>query len=128
LIRFPHDRLGSKRSDGAVMLPSAYLAEKLTPHPLPTTDGGVLRTIGDARAYILTLPKTRKSRAHWKRAGLLLLEEVGAAVLTWQVQVALIKDGKLDPAFEGMSNARRWRDVYKDKMAWKLQLRSKEAK
>src|SRR3954452_19200159 len=47
---------------------SEYLSEKLTPHPLPTKDGGVLRTVGDARGYILTLPKTRKSRAHWKRA------------------------------------------------------------
>jgi len=84
-----------------------------TPHPLPTKDGGVLRTVGDARAYILTLPKTRRSRAHWKRASLLLTEEVGAAVLTRQVQVALVIDGKLDPAFERMSNARRWRDAYK---------------
>src|SRR6266567_2350637 len=49
-----------------------YLSERLTPHPLPTKDGGVLRTVGDARGYILTLPKTRKSRAHWKRASLLL--------------------------------------------------------
>jgi hypothetical protein len=95
------------------MLRNEYLSEKLTPHPLPTKDGGVLRTIGDARAYILTLPKTRKLRAHWKRASLLLLEEVGAAALTRQVQVALVMDGKLDPTFERMSTARRWRDAYK---------------
>jgi hypothetical protein len=68
-----------------VILPTEYLTERLTPHPLPTKDGGVLRTVGDARTYILTLPKTRKSRAHWKRASLLLLQEVGAAALTWQV-------------------------------------------
>ena len=90
-----------------------YLSERLTPHPLPTKDGGVLRTVGDARGYILTLPKTRKSRAHWKRASLLLLEEVGAAALTRQVQVALVMDGKLDNMFERMSNARRWRQAYK---------------
>ena len=95
------------------MLPSEYLSEKLTPHPLPTKDGGVLRTIGDARAYVQALPKTRKSRAHWKRASLLLVEQVGAAALTRQVQVALFMDGKLDPTFEHMSNARRWRDAYK---------------
>jgi hypothetical protein len=97
------------------MLPSNYFSEKLMPHPLPTTDGRVLRTVSDARAYILTLSKTRKSRSHWKRASLLLLEEANPAALTRQVQVALIKDGKLDPAFEGMSNARRWRDAYKQK-------------
>ena len=96
-----------------VILPTEYLSERLTPHPLPTKDGGVLRTVGDARTYILTLPKTRKSRAHWKRASLLLLQEVGAAALTRQVQVALVMDGKLAPTFESISNARRWRDVYK---------------
>jgi hypothetical protein len=96
-----------------VILSSKYLPETLTPHPLPTKDGGVLRTVGDARAYILTLPKTRRSRAHWKRASLLLLEEVSAAALTRQIQVALVMDGKLDPMFERMSNARRWRDAHK---------------
>jgi hypothetical protein len=93
-----------------VILSSKYLPETLTPHPLPTKDGGVLRTVGDARAYILTLPKTRRSRAHWC---LLLLEEVSAAALTRQIQVALVMDGKLDPMFERMSNARRWRDAHK---------------
>jgi hypothetical protein len=96
-----------------VMLPSEYLSERLTPHPLPTKDGGVLRTIGDARAYVQALSKTRKSRAHWKRASLLLLQEVGAAALTRQVQVALFMDGKLDPTFERISNARRWPGAYK---------------
>ena len=92
---------------------SEYLSERLTPHPLPTKDGGVLRTVGDARAYILTLPKTRRSRAHWKRASLLMLEGVGAAALTRQLQVALFMDAKLDPTFERMSNARRWPDAYR---------------
>jgi hypothetical protein len=32
-----------------------YLAESLTPFPLPTTDGWMLRTIGDTGAYILAL-------------------------------------------------------------------------
>jgi hypothetical protein len=95
------------------MISSEYLSERLTPHPLPTKDGGVLRTVGDARAYILTLPTSRRSRAHWKRASLLLLEEVGVAAVTRQIQVALVMDGKLDPTFEHMSNARRWRDAYK---------------
>jgi hypothetical protein len=99
------------------MLPSEYLSEKLTPHPLPTKDGGVLRTIGDARAYVQALSKTRKSRAHWKRASLLLLEKVGAAALTRQVHVALVMDGKLDPTFERMSNARRWRGAHKEEEA-----------
>jgi hypothetical protein len=49
------------------MLSSSYLAQKLTPYPLPTKDGGVLRTIGDARAYMMVLPKKREQRegARW---------------------------------------------------------------
>jgi hypothetical protein len=46
-----------------VMLSSEYLSERLMPHPLPTKDGGVLRTIGDAHAYMQALSKTRRSRA-----------------------------------------------------------------
>jgi hypothetical protein len=41
------------------------------------------------------------------------MEEVGAAALTRQVLLALVMDGKLDPTFERMSDARRWRDAYK---------------
>jgi hypothetical protein len=87
-----------------------YLFEKLTPYPLPTKDGGVLRTIGDAHAYTLTLSKTRKLRPHWQHANRLLLQEVDAAALTRQFQVALFMDGKLDDgAFRHLSSARRWR-------------------
>ena len=64
------------------MLPSEYLSKKLTPYPLPTKDGGVLRTIDDARGYKLAMPKRRKLRAPWKHAWRLLLEEAGAAAFT----------------------------------------------
>jgi hypothetical protein len=86
------------------MLQRISLREAHAP-PTPDERRWVLRTIGDARACILTLPKTRKSRAQWKRTGVLLLEEIGAAALTRQVQVALGRS-KLDPMFERMSNAR----------------------
>jgi len=89
------------------MLRPEYLAQKLTPYPLPTKDGGVLRTLGDAHAYIMALPKKRALRAHWQHAGRLLLQQASAAALTRQV---LFMDGKLDAgAFEHMSSARRWR-------------------
>jgi hypothetical protein len=78
-----------------------YLAEQLMPHPLPTKDGGVLRTIGDVRAYMLTLSKEREWRDHWKAAYRLLVHGAGAAALTQQVHVALSRDGQLDvEAFE----------------------------
>jgi hypothetical protein len=42
--------------------------------------------------------------------GRLLLDEVRPAALTYQVQVALFRDGKLDDdAFRHLNNARRWR-------------------
>jgi hypothetical protein len=87
-----------------------YLAQRLTPYPLATIDCGLLRTIGDARTYMLTLPKIRKLRAHWQHASRLLLQEAGAAALTRQVHLALFMDRTLDvstPAHR--SSARRWR-------------------
>jgi hypothetical protein len=93
------------------MMPSReYLAKPLTPYPLPTKDGGVLRTIGDVRAYMLALPKNRQLRAHWQHASRLFLEEANVAAVTRQVHLALSMDGKLDIGeFGRMSDARRWR-------------------
>jgi hypothetical protein len=86
-----------------------YLAQRLTPYPLPTKDNGLLRTVGDARTYMLTLPKARKLRTHWQHTSRLLLQEAGAAALTRQVHLALFMDGKLDIAPHHTSNSRRWR-------------------
>jgi hypothetical protein len=80
-----------------------YLAEPLTPYPLPTNDGGLLQTIGDARAYMLALSEERELRDHWKPAYRLLVVGAGAAELTQQVQLALSRDGQFDvEAFEHM--------------------------
>ena len=48
-----------------VVFSPQHLAERLTPYPLPTKDRGVLRTIGDARAYMLALSKEREWLDHW---------------------------------------------------------------
>src|SRR5262245_5221181 len=45
----------------------AYVSRKLT-RPLPTKDGGTLRTVLDARAYMLRLSKDRERSARWQRA------------------------------------------------------------
>jgi hypothetical protein len=80
-----------------------HLAERLMPYPLPTTDGGVLRTIGDARDYMLALSKEREWLDHWKPAYRLLAQGADAAALTQQVHLALSRDGQLDvEAFEHM--------------------------
>jgi hypothetical protein len=86
-----------------------YLAQRLTPYPLPTKDSGLLRTVGDARTYMLTLPKARKLRADWQHTSRLFLQEAGAAALTRQVHLALFMDGKLDAAPHHTSSSRRWR-------------------
>jgi hypothetical protein len=51
-----------------------YLQTKLT-RPLPTKDGGTLRTVLDARTYMLALSQDREHRAQWQRACELLLAE-----------------------------------------------------
>jgi hypothetical protein len=38
-----------------------YLQSKF-PRALPTKDGGVLRTVAEARSYIIALPKPRAQR------------------------------------------------------------------
>jgi hypothetical protein len=56
------------------MLPAAYLSKKLT-EPLPTKDGTVLRTIGEAANYILALPHDRAEHCNrWRHAARLLLD------------------------------------------------------
>jgi hypothetical protein len=44
------------------MFPAAYLSQKLT-EPLPTKDGFVLGTIGEAANYILALPHERAEQS-----------------------------------------------------------------
>ncbi len=73
-----------------------YLAQRLTPYPLATKDGGLLRTVGDVRAYMRSLSKKRELRVHWQHAGRLLLQEASPAALTKRVHLALFMDGKLD--------------------------------
>jgi hypothetical protein len=90
-----------------------YLAKPLTPYPLPTRDGWMLRTINDVRAYILALPKKRQRRGHWGRARQLLMKKAGAAAVTQQVHLALSSDDELDVLeFEHITGARRWRGAH----------------
>jgi hypothetical protein len=75
--------------------------------PLPTKGGGVLRTIGDVRAYMLALSKEREWLDHWKHAYRLLVHGAGAAAMTQQVHLALSRDGELD--VEALESIRRLR-------------------
>jgi len=54
------------------MLRTAYLSQKLD-RPLPTKDGGTLRTIRDACDYMTGMGKKRELRQHWQRVAKLVL-------------------------------------------------------
>ena len=72
-----------------VPLPKAH-------RPLPTKDGGTLRTVLDARAYMLRLSKDRGRSARWQRAAQLLLAKADVGAVSRQLELALLYDGKLD--------------------------------
>ena len=75
----------------------AYLRTKLT-RPLPTKDGGTLRTVLDARAYMFRLSKDWERSARWQRAAQLLLAKANVGAVSRQLELALVHDGKLDLA------------------------------
>jgi hypothetical protein len=76
-----------------MLRPAPYLSQKLT-RPLHTKYGGTLRTVLDARTYMLALSKDREHRAQWQRAAELLLAEADVADLSRQLELALFYDGQ----------------------------------
>jgi hypothetical protein len=80
LLSFPI-ALGAQSADGG--------------HPLPTKDGGTLRTVEHARAYMLALSGDRELRSQWQRACELLLAGADVGELTKQIELALLYDAKL---------------------------------
>jgi predicted secreted protein len=75
----------------------AYLSQKLT-RPLGTKDRGTLRTVLDARTYMLALSKQRETRTQWQGAAELLLAQADVAAFSKAVELALFYDAKLDLA------------------------------
>ncbi len=73
----------------------AYLRTKLT-RPLPTKDGGTLRTIQHVCDYMAAIGKEREQRRHWQQVRQLILGEADASVVSWQIRLAVLKDAKLD--------------------------------
>ena len=63
----------------------AYLTKKLA-YPLPIKGGAILRTIQDARDYLLALPPHRERRHHWQHVCELILEEADVEAVTSQIQ------------------------------------------
>jgi hypothetical protein len=71
-----------------MLRPAPYLSLKVT-RPIPTEAGGTLRTVLDARTYMLTLSADREHRSQWQRAAELLLAEGDVAALSKAVELAL---------------------------------------
>ena len=73
-------------------LPRAYLSQKLV-QPLPTKEGVILRTVGEAANYVLALPPERaEHRNRWRHAAKLLLDQADVADVSRQVHLALFYD------------------------------------
>jgi hypothetical protein len=77
------------------MLRPAYLSKKLT-SPIPTKDGGTLRTILEACEYMAAIGKERELRPHWQQVRELMLQEADVVAVSWQVRLAVLKHAKLD--------------------------------
>jgi len=80
----------------------AYLSKKLA-GPLPTKDGGTLRTIRDAREYIASIGNERQERRHWQEVSRhwqevskQILAHADVIAVSWRLRLALLKDAKLD--------------------------------
>jgi hypothetical protein len=82
-------------ANGLPMSRPSYLSKKLT-RSLCTKDGDTLRTVLDARSYMLGLSKDRQMRSQWQRAAKLLLERADVAAVSRQIELALLYEGKLD--------------------------------
>ena len=77
------------------MLRPAYLSKKLD-QPLPTKDGGTLRTIRDACDYMTSMDKKRELRSQWQRVAKLILAKEDARTVSRALELALFMDAKLD--------------------------------
>ena len=73
----------------------AYLSQKLD-QPLPTKDGGTLRTIRDACDYMTSMDKKRELRSQWQRVAKLILAKEDVRTVSRALELAMFMDAKLD--------------------------------
>jgi hypothetical protein len=80
-----------------MLLRPEYLSQNLD-RPLPTKDGGTLRTIGEACGYMTGMGKKRELRTHWQRICKLILAKEDVMTVSRALELALFRDAKLDVA------------------------------
>src|SRR4029453_3816064 len=78
-----------------MLLRPQYLSQELD-RPLPTKDGGILRTIRDACDYMMGMDKKRELRTHCQRASKLILAKEDVLTVSRALELALFMDAKLD--------------------------------
>jgi hypothetical protein len=78
-----------------MLLRPEYLSQKLD-RPLPTKDGGTLRTVRRACDYMTGMDKKRELRSHWQRACKLILATEDVLTVSRALELALFMDAKLD--------------------------------
>jgi hypothetical protein len=79
------------------MLRPAYLSQRPA-QPLPTKDGGTLRTIREACDYMTAMDKQRELRQRWQRVANLILAKENVLTVSRALELALFMDAKLDVA------------------------------
>jgi hypothetical protein len=78
-----------------MLLRPEYLSQNLD-RPLPTKDGGTLRTIREACDYMTSIGKRRELRPHWQRACKPILAKADVMSVSRALELALFMDAKLD--------------------------------
>jgi hypothetical protein len=78
-----------------MLLRPEYLSQKLD-RPLPTKDGGTLRTIGEAVDYMTNVGKKRELQGRWQRVAKLVLAKEDVLTVSRALELALFMDAKLD--------------------------------
>jgi hypothetical protein len=78
-----------------MLLRPEYLSQVLD-RPLPTKDGGTLRTIRDACDYMTGMGKKRELLSHWQRVCKLILAKEDVLTVSRALELALFYDAKLD--------------------------------
>jgi hypothetical protein len=78
-----------------MLLRPEYFSQKLD-RPLPTKDGGTLRTIGEACDYMTRMGKKRELLSHWQRVAKFILAKEDVMTVSRALELALFMDAKLD--------------------------------
>jgi hypothetical protein len=78
-----------------MLLRPAYLSQELD-RPLPTKDGGTLRTIRDACDYMTGMGKKRELLSHWQRVAKLVLAKEDVLTVSRALELAPFMDAKLE--------------------------------